>query len=138
MTILEEFKKLETSDKKIKEFGLFVGLIFSGIAGLLLWKNKEIYIFFLGLGLFLIGGAFFFKSILRPIYKIWMGFALVIGFFMSKIILGALYFFVMTPISFIAKITKTKFLKQEMNSSTETYWNKRDSKPEKKSYSQQY
>ncbi len=137
-SILEEFKELETSDKKIREFGLFVGLIFVVIAGLLFWKNKGSYPYFMSLGGFLILGAFIFRSILRPIYKVWMGFALVMGFFMSKIILGILYFLVMTPISIIAKLTKTQFLKQGTDHSAETYWKERSSKPEKKSYSQQY
>lgn len=138
MTLLEEFKKLETSHKKIREFGLVVGGIFLGLSGLLFWKSKETYVFFLGLGMFLFLGAFFYIRILRPVYKTWMGIALVIGFFMSKIILGTLYFLIMTPISIFAKVTKTKFLKNTASASAETYWIKRSEKPTKQSYSQQY
>jgi hypothetical protein len=61
-----------------------------------------------------------------------MGLAIVLGFVMSRIILSILFYLILTPISFLAKISGKKFMVLKFDKSIETYWEKRtviDKKP---------
>jgi hypothetical protein len=138
MTFIDEIKNMDISDKKIREFGLFVGGILLAIGGLLLYKDKVAWVYFIVFGSFLFVGGLVCRPLLKPIYRIWMSFAFIMGFFMSKVILGFLFFLVVTPLSIIAKIKRTRLLDLDYNKEAETYWIKTEEKPQKETYHKQF
>lgn len=122
----EDLKNINTSKKELKKFGLTVGTVFSAI-GLFIWlyhhSNVGIYITVFGALLIILGAAY--SKILKPIYKLWMSAALVMGFFMSRLILTILFYVIVTPIAFLAKIFGKDFLDQKLDKGKGSYWNYR-------------
>ena len=121
----EEFKLIKESKKDLRKFGLTVGTVLVIIAGFLFYFEKLSSIYFGGIGLFLILTGLISPVILKPLNKIWMGLAIVLGFFMSRIILTILFYLILVPVSFIAKIFGKKFMELKYDESAETYWEKR-------------
>jgi len=122
----EEFKNIKETKKDLRKFGLTVGGVLILISALLFYFEKSSAIYF-----GVIGGVLFFAGIiipqiLKPLNKVWMGLAIVLGFFMSRVILTILYYLVLTPISFIAKIVGKKFMTLNYDRSAQTYWEKRN------------
>lgn len=121
----EEFRQIKESKKDLRKFGLTVGTVLLIIGAFLFYFEKSSAIYFGGIGLFLIIGGLISPSILKPLNKFWMGLAIVLGFVMSRIILSILFYLVLTPISFLAKIFGKKFMALKFDKSIETYWDKR-------------
>lgn len=138
MRLIDEINNIEMSSKKMKEFGLFVGGIFCLIGGLLLWKSKPAYPYFIGFGGVLVILGAVAPKLLGPLYKLWMSFAMVMGFVMSHVLLGILFYFCVTPISLIAKALKNHLLDTLFPDTKETYWTKRKKINDKASYEKQY
>lgn len=138
MKLSEELKNIDISTKKLREFGLFVGGILAVIGGLLLWRSRPAYIWFLSIAtaLMILGATA--PVILKPLYRIWMGFALIMGFIMSHVLLGILFFLIVTPISFIAKLMKNELLDTAFPDKKNTYWRARKQPASMESYEKQY
>ena len=121
----EEFKNIRETKKDLRKFGLTVGGVLLIIAALLLYFEKSSAPYFGAIGGILFLAGILIPQILKPLNKIWMGLAVVLGFFMSRLILTILFYLVLTPIAFIAKIVGKKFLILKYDKSTNTYWEKR-------------
>jgi membrane-associated phospholipid phosphatase len=121
----EEFKNIQETKKDLRKFGLTVGGVLLLIAALLLYFEKPSAPYFGVIGGILFLAGLLFPQILKPLNKIWMGLAIVLGFFMSRLILTILFYLVLTPIAFIAKIVGKKFLILKYDKSANTYWEKR-------------
>jgi membrane-bound ClpP family serine protease len=121
----EEFKNIQETKKDLRKFGLNVGGMLLIIAALLLYFEKSSALYFGAIGGILFLAGILIPQILKPLNKIWMGLAVVLGFFMSRLILTILFYLVLTPIAFIAKIVGKKFLNLKYDKSTNTYWEKR-------------
>jgi len=119
-----ELKQLEISTKKLRQFGLLVGGIFLLIGTWLFYKQSNVVVFTILLS---IGSLLFLVGIIRPqilpgIYKIWMGLALVLGWFISRIILLLLFYLIITPLGFIARLFRKKFLDIKFPDDRKSYW----------------
>jgi len=121
----EEFKNIQETKKDLRKFGLTVGGVLLLIAALLLYFEKPSAPYFGVIGGILFLAGILIPQILKPLNKIWMGLAVVLGFFMSRLILTILFYLVLTPIAFIAKIVGKKFLILKYDKSANTYWEKR-------------
>ncbi len=121
----EEFKHIKETKKDLRKFGITVGGVLAAIAALLFYFEKPSAIYFAVIGGLLFISGLVFPQILKPLNKIWMGLAVVLGFFMSRLILTILFYFVLTPISFLAKIVGKKFMTLKYDKSAKTYWEKR-------------
>lgn len=121
----EEFKNIRETKKDLRKFGLTVGGVLLIIAALLLYFEKSSAPYFGAIGGILFLAGILIPQILKPLNKIWMGLAVVLGFFMSRLILTILFYLVLTPIAFIAKIVGKKFLILKYDKSANTYWEKR-------------
>ena len=106
-----------------KSFGI-VFFIFFLILSFYFYINNNsfsiILIFLLFSFFFLIFGLLQSK-ILTPLNKIWFKFGILLGKIISPIIMGIIFFFVVTPISFLMKLLKKDILNLKFNNNT-TYW----------------
>ncbi len=137
--LLDEIKNIKSEKRDLRNFGLSVGGVLLIIGALLLWKQRPAYTYFVGIGgaLFVLG--FVFPRLLIPLQKVWMAFAVVMGWFMTRVILSILFYFIVTPISFLAKLFGSKLLELNIDSKQESYWNYLDSEPkDPRSYEKQF
>ena len=104
-----------------RSFGLvfFVVFLLISIYPLLHGQNLRFWslivaIIFLALGLLN-------SKILTPLNKIWFKFGLLLGRIVSPVIMSIIFFFVVTPISFVMKILGKDILNLKLNNNN-TYW----------------
>jgi len=104
-----------------RSFGLvfFVVFLLISIYPLLHGQNLRFWslivaIIFLALGLLN-------SKIITPLNKIWFKFGLLLGSIVSPIIMSIIFFFVVTPISFVMKILGKDILNLKRNNNN-TYW----------------
>ncbi|MBP7088989.1 MAG: hypothetical protein KBB01_06825 [Candidatus Omnitrophica bacterium] len=120
--MLEELKDIKGTSWELKKFAKNMVIVFALLGLLFFWRQKSIYLYFLGLAfLFLILGRYF-KSQLKFVYKAWMFLSLILGWIMTRLILSLLFFLVLTPIGLLAKLTGKKFLNLKIDKSIDTYW----------------
>ena len=104
-----------------RSFGLvfFVVFLLISIYPLLHGQNLRFWslivaIIFLALGLLN-------SKILTPLNKFWFKFGLLLGGIVSPVIMSIIFFFVVTPISFVMKIIGKDILNLKLNNNN-TYW----------------
>lgn len=138
--IVEEIKNIRSGKKELRKFGITMGTVIGIIGGLLFWREKTYYIYFLGVSFafFLFGIAIPF--ILKPIHKFWMGLAVLMSWVMTRVILSILFYFGITPISFLARLFGKDFLGLKFNKNNKSsYWILKERKKlERESYEKQY
>jgi multisubunit Na+/H+ antiporter MnhG subunit len=137
--MLEDIKGIKSGKKELREFGLTVGAILVILGVVALWRGKNVYPYFLSIGIALIVPVFWAPRILLPLQKAWMALALIIGFFMSRIILAALFYFVITPIGILTKIFRKDILDERIDRRASSYWRTSSTQTKTKdSYHNQY
>ncbi len=121
----EEFGNIKETKKDLRKFGITVGSVIAVIGIVLFYFEKSSAVYFAVIGGILIFLGVVFPRLLKQLNKFWMGLAIVLGFIMTRIILTTLFYLVITPIGFIAKIFGKKFMILKYDTSAETYWEKR-------------
>ncbi len=124
--LIEEIKHIKDSKKDLRKFGLTVGIVLLVISVIIFLFDKSSYIYFGIIGGILVLAGAFFPSVLKPVNKVWMTLALILGWFMSRVILTILFYLVLTPIGFIAKIFGKRFLSLKIDTEEKSYWEKRE------------
>tara|TARA_Y100001970_G_C14208585_1_gene845528 strand:- start:178 stop:591 length:414 start_codon:yes stop_codon:yes gene_type:complete len=137
--MIEEIRNIQSGKKELRNFGFTIGIVLLLIAGVLFYKNNNLFISFAYIaGVFIVLG-FLFPQLLKPIYFIWMIFAVVIGWIMTRLILSLLFFVIITFIRLIAGILGKSFLKLNQSKESKSYWNNRVGQLEKnQDYEKQY
>lgn len=137
--ILEEIKNIKETKKDLRKFGLTVGIVIAIISAVLFYYERASYFYFGLAAMLLIIPAIVFPQVLRPLNKIWMSLAIILGWFMTRVILSILYYLILTPIGWIAKIAGKEFLDLNWKEKKESYWIKRDKKiPGRIDYERQF
>ena len=112
----------------LRSFGFMMTIVFSIVAGILLYKEKmTAFAVFSG-----IAGLFFFLALVQPsflagVYARWMKFADVIGRFNAKLILTIIYTTVFTLLRIALFISKKDLLHKTFDSSIDSYWHDHES-----------
>lgn len=120
--MINELKNIKSAKSDLKKFGITVGIVLF-IIGIAQWYfGREIYIYFLNIGIVLIILGLIIPIILMPLQKLWMGIAVIIGWFIFRIILSILFYLIFTPISFLNKMLGNKFLELTPDVSKTSYW----------------
>ncbi len=120
--ILDEIKKIESSEKKLKEFGLLVGGVLCAL-GILLWcrgRGTYPYFFLSGITLVVTGAAS--PIALKPLQKVWMTLAILLGWVMTRVLLSVLFYLTFTPIGLIMRLTGKDLLDQKLEPQKRSYW----------------
>lgn len=137
--IISEFKTIKSGRKELREFGLTIGIILVILGGLLLWRHRPAYPYFLTVGGLFIAFGLILPKALKPLQIAWMALGLVLGFFVSRIILMILFYAVITPIGLLTRLLGKDILDERIDKSKTSYWHRRqDGKKEKSSYENQY
>ena len=106
-----------------KSFGI-VFFIFFLILSFYFYINNNsfsIILIFLLLSFFFLIFGLLQSKILTPLNKIWFKFGILLGKIISPIIMGIIFFFVVTPISFLMKLLKKDILNLKFNNNN-SYW----------------
>ena len=136
--LLNEIKNIKSGKTELRKFGITLGVFFTLIAGLFLWRNKPHYIYLFGLSAFFLFFGLFFPIVLKPIQKIWMAFALIMGSIMTRVILSVLFYLVITPISLLSRLSGKDFLDLKFDKSASSYWIARKATFNKTNYENQF
>lgn len=126
--VISEIKKIDSSRKKLKEFGISVGAVLVVLGDWILWRGKNV-----SLGFILAGGVLAVLGLalpaaLKPLQKLWMTLAILMGWVMTRLILSILFFLVLTPISFLLRLTGKDILDIAIKPQEDTYWKFRPKK----------
>ncbi|MEE9449454.1 MAG: SxtJ family membrane protein, partial [Ignavibacteriaceae bacterium] len=116
----EEIKHIKQSKKDLQKFGLTVGIALLVISVILFLFDKPAYLYFGIIGGALILTGLIIPNALKSLNKVWMTLALLLGWFTSKVILTILFYIVLTPIGFIAKIFGKRFLSLKIDNEAKT------------------
>ena len=127
--ILDEIKKIDSSPKKVKEFGWVMAIFFGLLGGFLFWRGKPSAVIFLGTAAAFGALTLFVRPVLKPLQKAWMTFAVLMGWLMSRVILGILFYLAITPIALILRLTKKDLLDMRLDPSAPSYWKHRTPDP---------
>ena len=126
MILNEEIKRIKSTEKEARKFGIQVGLVFMIITLILFISDKgNSHYFFIVGGVLIILGQLFPQLLIIP-NKLWMSLGVVLGYFSSRIILFVLFYFILTPIGIAAKIFGKNFLEKKINIEKKSYWNIRN------------
>ncbi len=122
--VRDEIHRLRLSGKELKKFGLLVGSVFVVLSGIGIYRGWSA----VGTGVLLLAGVVLFScgmflpESLKQAYRIWMAVAFAIGWLISRMILSILFYFVLTPVGFIARIFDKEFLDTDFRKKRESYW----------------
>jgi len=113
------------SKENNKGFGIlfFIVFLLFGLWPLLKGDSPRIYFFPIAV-LFLILGLINSK-ILTPLNRFWIKFGELLGSIIAPIVMGLVYFIVLTPLSFLIRITGKDLLNVKFSNKVKTYWIKR-------------
>ena len=113
------------SKENNKGFGIlfFIVFLLVGLWPLLKGDSPRIYFFPIAI-LFLILGLINSK-ILTPLNRSWIKFGELLGTIIAPIVMGLVYFIVLTPLSFLIRITGKDLLNVKFSNKVKTYWIKR-------------
>lgn len=121
-----EIRNIDTSRKALRSFGLLVGAVLLGIAGIVFWRSGWLigppvyWLGGIGSALVLLGAAI--PNVLRPIYLVWMALAVILGYVMTRVILTFVYYLVITPTGLIMRALGRDPLNRDIDPSAPTYW----------------
>lgn len=122
--IKNEVDELDLTEASLKKGGATLGITLVVIATTMFYltsyKTSAIY-------LNIVGTAFTFLALLVPkviksAYKVWMTLSLILGWFVSKIIFTIIFYLVVTPIGFTAKLFGKEFLDLKFSKKATSYW----------------
>ncbi len=124
------------SKENNKGFGLLFFIVFLLIGLWPLIKGESPRILFFPIALvFLILGLMNAK-ILSPLNRLWIKFGESLGKIIAPVVMAFIYFIILTPLSFLVRITGKDLLKIRFSNKIKTYWIKRikDLGPMKKQF----
>ena len=104
-----------------RSFGLVFFVVFLLISIYPLLHGQNLRFWLLIVAIIFLALCLLNSKILTPLNKIWFKFGLLLGNIVSPIIMSIIFFFVVTPISFVMKILGKDILNLKLNNNN-TYW----------------
>lgn len=127
--IINEIKKIESSPKKLREFGLVVGGVLCALGIWLWWRGRGSFPYFLAPGIFLVITGALIPWVLKPLQKAWMTLAILLGWVMTRVLMTVLFFLAITPIGLILRLAGKDLLDQKLEPKKPSYWKIRPQSP---------
>lgn len=113
MMLHEEIRRIKSSKKGLKIFGLTVGIVSLLIGLSIFYGHKGAAIYWAGMGLLLIGISISVPGVLKPLNKIWMIMSIVLGWVMTRVLLTISFYIVLTPTGLILRLLRKDLLDPE-------------------------
>ena len=108
-----------------KSFGLLFFVVFL-IIGLWPLKNgNSINFYFISVSAVFLFLGLINSKLLSPLKKLWIKLGEILGTIIAPIVMGLVYFFILTPLSFLIRITGKDLLNVKFSNKVKTYWIKR-------------
>lgn len=129
-SIRAEVRGLDRSPRALRLFGLTVGGVLLGIAGLLTWRAEgdpsrlALALGGVGIGLLLAGWAV--PRWLKPVHRAWMTGAFTLGFVMTRVLLTLTFVLIFLPTAAILRLMGNDLLRRRLDPDATTYWIPRD------------
>ncbi|MBI4243413.1 MAG: hypothetical protein HY606_04920 [Planctomycetes bacterium] len=120
--MMDEIRKIKSTSKDLRNFGFIIGAAFAIIAFFLYKSGHRSYSYLLYSALTFQAVALILPEILLPLQKIWMVIGILIGWLMTRIILSILFYFILTPVSLLAKLFFKQFLNLGFDKPGTSYW----------------
>ena len=120
--ILDEIKNIKGTKQELRKFGFIIGLVLLLFGVLFWWKGKSFYLGFLVSSFLFLFSALVYPQLLKLVHFVWMSIALVLGYIMTRVILCLLFYFLLTPLSLVARMLGNRFLDLKIDKSTQSYW----------------
>ena len=108
-----------------KSFGILFSIVFFLIAIWFFLEDGEIRFWALALAFIFLFVAFLKKELLKPLNIAWIKLGEVLGKIIAPLIMALIFFFMLTPLSFIIRIFGKDLLKLK-HSKDNSYWVKRE------------
>ncbi|VAX18300.1 hypothetical protein MNBD_NITROSPINAE02-1059 [hydrothermal vent metagenome] len=126
------------SKKELRTTWIGFAVIFGVIGSLLLWKERESFVYFYGLS-----GFFGFFAAVRPMallpfYRLWIKFAGAMAWFNTRLLLFLMFFFIMTPMGLAMRLFGKDPMERKLDPEAKTYWKKRKHHNDITRYDKQY
>lgn len=121
-----DLEQLSTTPRNLRKFGLLVGGVFLLLGGWFFFRHKPVWPYLAAPGTVLLLVALLAPRALKRAYLGWMALALALGFVVSNALLTIFFFFVVTPLAFLARIFGQDFLSLRLRPDAESYWLARD------------
>lgn len=110
--------------KRLKEFGVLMAAVLTGISAVLLFKGKPSSVYLLGVATLFLIPAYLSPIVLKPVEKLWLAFGEKMSMIMTTVLLVLTFFFVMTPIGLFLRLTGKDLLDQKLEPEAKSYWKK--------------
>jgi hypothetical protein len=120
--IIEDIRKISSTPKDLREFGLTVGAVFGILSAIFIWREKSYWIYTCIASAVLILPALLIPCMLKPAHKTWMTLAILMGSVVTPIVLGVLFFVAITPFGLLMKITGKDLLDLKFEKDKPSYW----------------
>jgi hypothetical protein len=131
--------KSKFDDKKEwRKFGFTVAAILALLATVNWIRGHHAYPVLLAAGGGLALAAGILPLVLKPVYILFLYLGEALGWFMTRVILSILFFVILTPVSWISKLTGKKYFAMRPNNSRESYWLDIDESSDVDHYEKQY
>ena len=108
-----------------KSFGVLFSIVFFLIATWPLLEGSTIRLWSLFIALIFLVFAFLKPELLKPLNIGWIKFGELLGKIIAPIVMGLIFFFILTPISFIIRIFGKDLLRIKFSKDS-SYWIKRE------------
>jgi len=108
--------------KELRQFGLFVGAVFT-VIGLwpLVFRGEPVRLWAVGIGGLLIAFGGILPQALRPVHKGWMWIGHILGWINTRILLGIVFYALVTPIGLVRRLMGKDTMRQAFAESSTTY-----------------
>lgn len=113
-------------------------VIFAVIGSILLYKEKETYLYFYGASSFFAFFAAFAPMALLPLYRLWVKFATALAWFNTRLLLGMVFYFVITPIGLFMRLIGKDPMERKIDKEATTYWNDKELDDDLTRYTKQF
>lgn len=119
-----ELGRLDVSPGKLRIFGVTIGTIFVVIAFWLFFRKQAPAPAITAgcVAVLLMAAGTFVPLWLRGIYRFWMALAFALGWIVSRVLLTVIFFLVLMPIGWIARLAGEDFLDIRRSSEKQSRW----------------
>ena len=113
---------VKKTTKELRKFGFIMASAFALIGCLMLWRDKPLWIYFLGTGGFFLIFGLILPRVLAPIEWAWMKLAYALSIIMTHILVTLTFYLIITPMGLIMRLLGKDPLQLKFDKSKKSYW----------------